>query len=261
MRELRRRSYPFVIGLTAVAVSGFTQLGGPVAASAAQRAVAPPAVVAAAAPAVVTVGACPTGTRPGRAASRWRSRAPARSTPVRGSCRRELRSARTSGWSTRTARATPARQRARSLDKCLPSRAPGGSTKPATTAAGDPTEPYADTCPWPSVRTTSGHAKIVAQGDETDLSAVTRLRGLAARQVPHLGDVPRLQDRRGALHRGRRSRAPPVTVEHAAAPLPLGTIKIQVFNDNVPVDGTYEVDAEQGLRRVHRQPHRRPRTR
>ena len=30
-------------------------------------------------------------------------------------------------------------------------------------------------------------------------------------------------------------------------PLPLATIKIQVFNDNVPADGTYEADAEQGL--------------
>lgn len=31
-------------------------------------------------------------------------------------------------------------------------------------------------------------------------------------------------------------------------PLPLTTIRIQVFNDNTPVDSTYEIDAEQGLR-------------
>jgi len=34
-------------------------------------------------------------------------------------------------------------------------------------------------------------------------------------------------------------------------PLPLGTVRIQVFNDNIPVDGTYEVDAEQGLAGFH----------
>ena len=30
-------------------------------------------------------------------------------------------------------------------------------------------------------------------------------------------------------------------------PLPLTTLRLQVFNDNAPVDGTYEVDAEPGL--------------
>ena len=30
-------------------------------------------------------------------------------------------------------------------------------------------------------------------------------------------------------------------------PLPLTTLRIQVFNDNAPVDATYEVDAEQAL--------------
>ena len=30
-------------------------------------------------------------------------------------------------------------------------------------------------------------------------------------------------------------------------PLPLGTLRLQVFKDTVPVDGTYEADAEPGL--------------
>ena len=39
----------------------------------------------------------------------------------------------------------------------------------------------------------------------------------------------------------------PVSVVMNPTPLPLSTLRIQVFNDNMPVDATYEVDAEKGL--------------
>ena len=38
-----------------------------------------------------------------------------------------------------------------------------------------------------------------------------------------------------------------VAVAMNPTPLPLTHAALQVFNDNAPVDGTYEVDAEQGL--------------
>jgi hypothetical protein len=63
---------------------------------------------------------------------------------------------------------------AQGTESCLPPTAvPGGSS------GADPN--YADSCPWPSVRTTSGMAPI-------------------GRQVPHLGHRGRVQDRRRTLH-------------------------------------------------------------
>ena len=69
----------------------------------------------------------------------------------------------------------------------------------------------------------------------------------ARREVPHLGDRRRLQDRRRALHRRRRDPDGHGRDEPDAA-APDARMRIQVFNDNAPVDATYEVDAEQGLR-------------
>ena len=51
-------------------------------------------------------------------------------------------------------------------ERCLPATAAGGSSDPD----------FADTCPWPSIRNTSGFAPIVAQGDQTDLNADGRAR-------------------------------------------------------------------------------------
>src|SRR4051812_20714330 len=54
------------------------------------------------------------------------------------------------------------------LDRCLPARAAGGSSDPD----------YADTCPWPSTRSTSGYAPVVAQGTEADLAGDKTLENL-----------------------------------------------------------------------------------
>src|SRR5690349_18099311 len=53
-------------------------------------------------------------------------------------------------------------------DQCLPSTAAGGSSNPD----------FADSCPWPSTRNTSGFAPIVAQGDQSDLDDSVALDGL-----------------------------------------------------------------------------------
>ncbi|WP_157557678.1 IPT/TIG domain-containing protein [Intrasporangium oryzae] len=121
-------------------------------------------------------------------------------------------------------------------DRCLPARAPGGSSDPG----------YADTCPWPSVRTTSGHSAIVAQGDESDLSTAKALGNLPPGKylISVLADGYKIDGEHFTVASGAVTK---VTVEMQPTPLPLATIRIQVFNDNAPVDGTYEIGGEQGL--------------
>ena len=76
-------------------------------------------------------------------------------------------------------------------DKCLPASAGAGSSS---------NPDFADTCPWPSIRKTSGLAPIVAQGDQTRPQRHQGPRRPAGRQVPDLRHRRRLQDRRPALH-------------------------------------------------------------
>ena len=145
------------------------------------------------------------------------------------------------------------------FDRCLPSRAPGGSTKPASPAAGDPTEPYADSCPWPSVRPTSGHSKIVAQGDQNDLGASHVLDGLAPGKylVSVTADGYKIDGAHFVVTPGLEGL---VSVGMQPLPLPLATIKIQVFNDNVPARRHLRGRRRAGPGRLHRQPLRRPRS-
>ncbi|MGA8978494.1 MAG: SdrD B-like domain-containing protein, partial [Pedococcus sp.] len=120
-------------------------------------------------------------------------------------------------------------------DQCLPGRAPGGASNPD----------YADTCPWPSTRTTSGFAPVVAQGDQSALNRSKALEGLAPGK--YLISVTAKDFKiDGAHFTVTPGGAQVVSVGMNPTPLPLSTIKIQVFEDNAPVDGTYEVGAEQG---------------
>ncbi|HEY0474115.1 MAG TPA: hypothetical protein VGD34_20740, partial [Kribbella sp.] len=121
-------------------------------------------------------------------------------------------------------------------DKCLPSTAPGGSADPN----------YADTCPWPSTRTTSGFAPIVAQGDETNFATTPQLDGLDPGKylISVTADGFKIDGQHFAITSGGTTHT---EVRMNPTPLPLTTLRIQVFNDSVPVDGTYEVDAEQRL--------------
>ena len=122
------------------------------------------------------------------------------------------------------------------ISACLPATAPGGSSNPD----------YADTCPWPSVRNTSGFAPIVAQGDETDLSDGKPLDNLPPGKylISVTADNFKIDGKHFTVTPGGTT---PVTVEMNPTPLPLTTLRLQVFNDNAPVDSTYEVDAEPGL--------------
>jgi hypothetical protein len=121
-------------------------------------------------------------------------------------------------------------------DQCLPSTAQGGSSNPD----------YADSCPWPSTRNTSGFAPIVAQGDQSDLNDSKSLDGLPVGKylISVTADGFKIDGQHFTVGAGSNQR---VTVAMNPTPLPLTTLRIQVFNDNIPVDSTYEVDAEQPL--------------
>ncbi|HEX3003696.1 MAG TPA: IPT/TIG domain-containing protein, partial [Angustibacter sp.] len=110
--------------------------------------------------------------------------------------------------------------------------------------ASDPN--FADTCQWPSVRTTPGYAPIIAQGDQTTLSDDVELRDLPVGKylISVTADGFKIDGAHFTVTSDSEQR---VTVEMQPLPLPLQTIRLQVFNDNAPVDGTYEVDAEPGL--------------
>ncbi len=118
---------------------------------------------------------------------------------------------------------------------------------PATAGPGSSSDPdFADTCQWPSVRNTSGFAPIMAQGDETDLNQTTALDNLPNGKylISVTADGFKIDGQHFTVSGGTQK----VTVEMNPTPLPLTTLRIQVFNDNIPVDSTYEIGAEQPLK-------------
>ena len=130
----------------------------------------------------------------------------------------------------------PGTSAAPGTQSCLPPGAEGGSTDPD----------FADSCPWPSIRKTSGFAPIVAQGDQSDLNRTQALSGLEPGK--YLISVTAKGFKIDGQHFTVASGATrAVRVLMNPTPLPLSTIRIQVFNDNIPVDATYEADAEAGL--------------
>jgi len=125
---------------------------------------------------------------------------------------------------------------------CLPATAKDGAG--LSIGSADPN--FADTCQWPSVRNTSGQAPIIAQGNETDLSSTKALAHIPAGKylISVLADGFKIDGQHFTV---LSDQTIPVTVQMNPTPLPLTTLRIQVFNDNQPVDATYEVDAEKGL--------------
>ncbi len=121
-------------------------------------------------------------------------------------------------------------------ENCLPPGAIGGSTD----------ADFAETCQWPSIRNTPGWTDIVAQGDQDDLDGDTALDGLPAGKylISVTGDGFKIDGAHFTVSEGVTT---PVTVRMNPSPLPLATIRIQVFEDQVPVDSTYEADAERGI--------------
>ena len=121
-------------------------------------------------------------------------------------------------------------------ESCLPPGATGGSTDPD----------FADSCPWPSIRNTAGYAPIVAQGNQDDLSTSKALENLPPGKylISVTADGFKIDGEHFTVQPGTTQQ---VTVGMNPTPLPLTTIQIQVFQDQAPVDATYEADAERGL--------------
>ncbi len=103
---------------------------------------------------------------------------------------------------------------------------------------------YPESCAWPSIRQTPGAVPIVAQGTRADLNATKALAGLPAGKylISVLADGYTL----GGKHFTMPLSAPVLDVPVQPNPVPLGTMRIRVFHDNAPVDGTYEAGSETG---------------
>ena len=246
-----RRPLSIVAGVTALAISGVVQLGwsGGAAAATSAGAAPPASAVAAATPsaatlatATPTVGPCPSTTGAGKGCISL-SVESARTVNTGPDFVHEGDPVTDYQWMiNEESTGNPGTADEPLFSQCLPSRAPGGSTK----SSGTPTEPYADTCPWPSVRVTSGHAKIVAQGTQADLNGTQVLENLLPGKylVSVTSDGYKIDGAHFTVTAGNQGK---VSVRMQPLPLPLATIRIQVFNDNAPVDGTYEAGAEDGL--------------
>ena len=122
-------------------------------------------------------------------------------------------------------------------ENCLPPGAVGGSSDPD----------FADSCQWPSTRNTSGYVPIVAQGDQDKLNTTTALEDLEPGKylISVLADGFKIDGAHFTVQSGAVDQ--PVVVQMNPTPLPLATIQIQVYQDQVPVDATYEADAEHGI--------------
>jgi hypothetical protein len=122
--------------------------------------------------------------------------------------------------------------------RCLPPSAGSVGASPADANT------YADHCPWPSVRPTDGWTKIVAQGDQSDLSTTKTLDNLP--NGKYLISVTADGYKIDGAHFTVNGDTQQVNVGMYSNILPLTTLRLQVFQDNMPVDATYEVDAESG---------------
>lgn len=122
-------------------------------------------------------------------------------------------------------------------------------------AACDPLQtPDLAGCDWPSIRAVPGSAPIVTQGDQTLLSASTGLNlqpyldahpGVSKFLISVVADGYKI----GGLHFSLPAESAnlPLVVELQPDPLPLATMRIQVFEDNISPNSQMDAPAELGL--------------
>src|SRR5689334_8254459 len=114
---------------------------------------------------------------------------------------------------------------------------PGDGTKAGASAAG--------ACQWPSTRTTAGALDVVASGDQGDLNDSKSLDLPAGKYLISVtADNYKIDGEHFTVTDGGSAQ---VAVTMQPYPLPLGAVRYKIFNDTLPVDGTFEADAEQGL--------------
>ena len=138
------------------------------------------------------------------------------------------------------------------LNACLPygksGTVPGDLAPQAAYNPGDGTKAGASApgaCQWPSTRTTPGAVDVVASGDQTDLNGTKSLDLPAGKYLISVtADNFKIDGEHFTVTEGG---SVPVAVTMQPYPLPLGAVRYKIFSDTIPVDGTYEADAEQGL--------------
>ena len=108
-----------------------------------------------------------------------------------------------------------------------------------------------DRCQWPSTRYTPGNVAVVAEGDQTDFAPGTNGNSTLFYSLDpgkYLISVTANGYKIDGAHftvAGGDSQQ--VVVSMQPYPLPLGTLRLRVFHDTAPVDGTYEVGVEKPL--------------
>jgi hypothetical protein len=126
-----------------------------------------------------------------------------------------------------------------SADNCLPPRG-------RTPAAADSSDVgYTNRCQWPSARYTNGSVPILTHGNQSDLSQTTALNDVP--NGKYLISLTADGYKIDGAHFTVAGAATPVmvTVDMQPYPLPLGNVRIRVFNDQAPVDATYEAGSQE----------------
>ncbi len=125
---------------------------------------------------------------------------------------------------------------------CLPPKALPGPHDPA----------YPNNCQWPGTRTSNTGDPIVASGNETTIANGDVLLAKLAATCP-AGQPCRFLisiKADGYEIGGAHFTLPlsgPLAVSLLKYPLPLATVRVRIFQDTVPADGVYEIDAETGI--------------
>ena len=117
---------------------------------------------------------------------------------------------------------------------------PVAECRPATNAA------FPAGCEWPSIQTIQGWSPIVTQGNQDDLNATAGIDLPPGRYlISVLGEDHKID----GVHFSVPLPDPGlVTVAAQPYPLPLLTLRVQVYADNAPTNGQWDVPAEDGLR-------------
>ncbi len=110
-------------------------------------------------------------------------------------------------------------------------------------AAGNAFDPSAS-CQWPSTRYTPGAVAVIASGDQSTIGSTAGKIPPGKYLISVTADGFKIDGAHFTVTSGGTT---PVTVQMIPYPTPLGTVRYTIFEDVVPVDGTYEADAEPGL--------------
>jgi hypothetical protein len=135
------------------------------------------------------------------------------------------------------------------ITNCLPPSNNGTYLDPAgptgtsfNAPVGKPEKGYPNNCQWPGTRESNATDPIVASGTQDDVAAVKALE-----PGHYLISIRAEGYEVGGAHFDVPRDNAAITAALQPGPLPLATVRIRVFEDTVPVDGTYEIGAEAGL--------------